>query len=126
MKASVAPLSLCLLCSFLLIASPLVQADSVFSYIHGKQWKGVKIGGKAPRTLDTICKDRQCYRVKTTRSLHSQIMHKYNLDDIHFDQLAAAPGVQQKGDTLILPADLGYEIHRLAWWEYLRERRHRD
>ena len=106
---------------FLLSASQLAIAESGYTLTQGKQWHGVKIGGKAPRSPDIICRKYACYPFKTIRSISREIMHKYGLRNLSYDQVAVAPGVQQDGDRLSLPRDLGYEMHRLAFEDYIRD-----
>ncbi|MEH6576083.1 MAG: hypothetical protein V7731_03300 [Amphritea sp.] len=106
---------------FLLSASQIAIAESTYTLTQGKQWHGVKIGGKAPRSPDIICRNYACYPFKTIRSISREVMHKYGLRNLSYDQLAAAPGVQQNGDRLSLPRDLGYEMHRLAFEDYNRD-----
>ena len=108
---------------FLLSASQLAIAESTYTLTQGKQWHGVKIGGKAPRSPDIICRNYACYPFKTIRSISREIMDKYALQDLSFNQVAVAPGVQQNGDRLSLPRDLGYEMHRLAFEDYIRDMR---
>ena len=106
---------------FFLSVSQVAVADTTYSFIQGKKWNGVKIGGKAPRSLDSVCRHDVCYQFKTFRSIPRELMKKYDLENLSFDQLAAAPGVKRKGNRLSLPDDLGAVIYRMAFWDYMRE-----
>ncbi|MEH6576084.1 MAG: hypothetical protein V7731_03305 [Amphritea sp.] len=104
----------------LLSASQIAMADSTYTLTQGKPWHGVKVGGSTPHSPNIICRNSNCYQLKTTHSISREIMDKYALQNLSYDQLSGAPGVQLSGERLSLPRDLGFAIHQLAFREFSR------
>ncbi|MEH6625574.1 MAG: hypothetical protein V7739_03950 [Motiliproteus sp.] len=91
-------------------------ADNTYTLTQGSQWRGVKIGGVPPRTLDTVCENDNCYQLNTQQLLSREMSHKYGIRKPSFDELSSVDGVVQQDNKLILPADLGYEVYMLEYW----------
>ncbi len=115
MKQS-ATLSLSILLSLL---SAVSLADSGYTLIRGEQWSGVNIGGSAPRTLDTVCQDRSCFRLHRYYGLNTQLLKRYGIRDTSFSELAKVSEVLEAEEKLRLPPDLGYELYQKAYHEYI-------
>lgn len=112
--------SVLLLAVVLVAPLPALAAEPVYTVTQGAQWKGVKIGGEAPRTLDNICKDTRCYRLKNRRPLPTRMMQKYALSDVRFESLSRVEGAVRQGNRLTLPADLGDALYMRAYWDNFR------
>ncbi len=91
-------------------------ADNTYTLTQGRQWSGVLIGGKRPRTLDTVCENENCYQLNTQQLLSREMSRKYGIRKPSFDELSSIGAVVQQGDKLILPADLGNEVYMLEYW----------
>ncbi len=77
--------------------------------IRGEAWRGVEVGGQPPRTASTVCYRSRCYRLIGDTHLPVELRRKYRLRGTDFAAFSAAQGVRRQGDTLQLPADIG-------WW----------
>ncbi|WP_207060790.1 hypothetical protein [Motiliproteus sp. SC1-56] len=106
------------------LGAPVAASAADYILVRGEQWQGVKIGGEAPRSRDSICRDGNCYPVKSQRPPATAEIARYGLRNIRFETLAQLPEVSRAAENrLRLPADLGQSIFdqaRMAYWRSQR------
>jgi len=91
-----------------------VWADTGYSMQQGAQWQGVKIGDGAVRSRDVICRYQSCFTTSQRVNI-PDLLSKYGIQSLKFDDVAKVSGVVRSGRLLTnIPSDLGWMIYSKA------------
>lgn len=115
-------LSALLLAGLLALSLPVSAADMQYTLVRGELWKGVNIGGSAPRGLNSICRGFECYTLKSMVPLGNAEKRRFGIEGSggSWEQLSSASGVVQQADgRLRLPPELGQALYEVAFRSYL-------
>lgn len=91
-----------------------------YRLIQGDAWRGVKVGGVAPRMAQSICQNQQCYRLFGPLNYPQALLHKYSLQGASYNELAQAVGADAKRAEVELPVDLGQFLFNEARQQHFR------
>lgn len=103
------------------------QSPAEYTVSAGEVWNFRTSDGAAARTPDRICKTgASCYPIEPDQFQYRRVERTFGLRHIDYDELKTLQGVTLSNDKVILPAELGSQIFRIAKNRELRKFHHFD